>query len=193
VNTGGGRPIPNSSGAGRTARGHPPPSVSGDLPGDQAFPPLRCAGLVAITIGVPPKEVWPRLLQVGYDKAGFYSNDLLDRLGRPSADALHREWQNAWVGEWVARPPIRPRRRPSNRGLRSATLVAVEKPDSTWNWRPTPSGEGRTRQVTRLQVHYDWSRPTSALLSVVLIDHCDYAMIRRMLPGLKKRAERHGA
>ena len=35
-----------------------------------------------------PTAVWPWLVQVGFGKAGFYSNDLLDNVGHPSADRI---------------------------------------------------------------------------------------------------------
>ena len=40
----------------------------------------------AITIDAPCRSVWPWLAQVGVDRGGFYSYDLLDNHGRPSAD-----------------------------------------------------------------------------------------------------------
>jgi hypothetical protein len=43
--------------------------------------------------------------------------------------------------------------------------------------------------VTRLKANYDWSSPSSALLSLVLLEFGDFPMMRRMLRGLKQRAE----
>jgi hypothetical protein len=63
------------------------------------------------------------------------------------------------------------------------------KPDSTWAWTLTALGGGRTRLVTRVHAVYDWTKPASALLAVVLMEFGDFAMMRRMLHGIKKRAE----
>ena len=64
------------------------------------------------------------------------------------------------------------------------------KPDSTWAWKLVPLEGGRaTRLVTRLKANYDWSSPSSALLSLVLLEFGDFPMMRRMLRGLKQRAE----
>jgi hypothetical protein len=47
--------------------------------------------------------------------------------------------------------------------------------------------------VTRLRQRYDWSAPAGALVSVVLMEFGDFPMMRRMLKGIKERAEAAGA
>lgn len=56
-------------------------------------------------------------------------------------------------------------------------------------WQLTPDGAGRTRVVARNRTRYDWSRPGAALLGVFLMEFGDFAMMRRMLLGLRDRAE----
>ena len=63
------------------------------------------------------------------------------------------------------------------------------KPDSTWAWQLTDTGHGTTRLVTRVHAVYEWSRPLTALLGVALMELGDFAMMRRMLLGIKERAE----
>ncbi len=62
------------------------------------------------------------------------------------------------------------------------------KSDSTWSWRLTPV-DGGTRLVTRLRGTYDWHHPLSATVGFVLMEFGDFAMMRRMLRGIKARAE----
>src|SRR6266568_4978128 len=38
-----------------------------------------------VTINAPPEEIFPWLVQMGVTRAGWYSYDLLDNLGKPSA------------------------------------------------------------------------------------------------------------
>ncbi len=52
-------------------------------------------------------------------------------------------------------------------------------------------GDGRTRLVTRVHVLYDWSRPAYSAFGVVLMEFGDFPMMRRMLLGIKQRAEGH--
>ncbi|MVU76901.1 hypothetical protein GPX89_06540 [Nocardia sp. ET3-3] len=56
---------------------------------------------MAVTIEAPPREVWPWLVQMGYDRAGWYSWDHLDNGGRHSADWIHPEWQLLEVSDWL--------------------------------------------------------------------------------------------
>lgn len=74
------------------------------------------------------------------------------------------------------------------RSLEPSNGLLWHKPDSTWSWRLDPAGTG-TRLVTRLRVVYDWRKPGAALLSVFLLEFGDFAMMRRMLKGIRRRAE----
>ena len=71
----------------------------------------------AITIEARPSEVWPW-------RASFYSYDLLDNLGRPSATAIMPQWQRAHVGD-VAAPMATPS---------TSFLVADAEPDVRLVW-----------------------------------------------------------
>jgi hypothetical protein len=56
---------------------------------------------MAVTIDVPPGQVWPWLIQMGGDRGGWYSWDRLDNGGRPSATQVHPEWQDLALGDYV--------------------------------------------------------------------------------------------
>src|ERR1700726_3537704 len=64
--------------------GATPAEVGRALPGDALVPHAQFRATRAITINASPNEVWPWLVQVGCLRGGWYSNDLLDNLGRPS-------------------------------------------------------------------------------------------------------------
>jgi hypothetical protein len=65
---------------------------------------------MAVTIEVPPDQVWPWLVQMGGDRGGWYSWDRLDNGGRSSAEEVHPEWQDLAIGEyakyWTRRGPV---------------------------------------------------------------------------------------
>lgn len=164
--------------------------VAAAMPGDDRLEQAQYRCTRAVTINAPADQVWPWLVQVGCLRAGFYSNDLLDNLAHPSATRIIPQLQQLHTGQWVPMSPT-----PS-----VATAFTVDsyeqprwllwsKPDSTWSWTLTPTGSGATRLVTRVHARYEWSRPTSALLSVLLMEFGDFAMMRRMLLGIKQRAE----
>lgn len=75
--------------------------VAGPYPGAELVPEGERAATMAVTIDAPPEQVWPWLLQLGGDRAGWYSWDHLDNAGRPSAREVHPEWQDLEVGDHV--------------------------------------------------------------------------------------------
>jgi len=172
--------------------GATPEEAGTTLPGDEFLPEAQFVATRAITVDAPPEAVWPWLVQVGSRRAGWYSNDLLDNLGRPSAVTIVPALQSLAVGQWVPMSPFGP---PSETtafrvdSFQVAEWLLWTKPDSTWAWKLTPLDRGRTRLVSRVHVVYDWGHPLSALLGVLLMEFGDFAMMRRMLLGIKARAE----
>ena len=166
--------------------------VLATMPGDAVLPEAQFRATRAITIEARPEDVWPWLVQVGCLRAGWYSNDLLDNLGRPSATTIEPRFQDLVVGQWV---PMSPKGPPSERTALKVDSFEVNrwlvwtKPGGAWSWRLTPTAENGTRLVTRIHAAYDWRHPVSALFGVVLMELGDFAMLRRMLRGIKSRAE----
>jgi len=164
---------------------------AGAMPGDELLRRAQFRATRAVTIAAPPQVVWPWLVQVGALRAGWYSNDLLDNLGHPSATTIVPELQHLEIGQWVPMAPSGP---PASSNAFRVHSFEVDrwllwtKPDSTWAWRLTPTSQC-TRLVTRVRAVYDWRHPLSALLGVVLLEFGDFAMQRRMLRGIKARAE----
>ena len=74
------------------------------LPGDDDVANPRYRVDHAITIHAPADSVWPWLVQLGQDRAGFYSYSGLERMfgARISnADRVHPEWQALGVGDTI--------------------------------------------------------------------------------------------
>lgn len=163
--------------------------VTAAMPGDELVPGARVFCTRAVTIDAPPEAVWPWLVQVGFGKAGFYSNDLLDNVAHPSADRVLEQFKDPKVGEWV---PMFSKISDAT-AFRIAAIKPSEalvwfRPDSTWVWTLTDIG-GRTRLVTRVRILSRWHRPADALTSLVLMEFGDFPMMRKMLRTLKHRAE----
>lgn len=170
--------------------GATPAEVSAAMPGDDRVHNAHYLSTRAITVDVPPDRVWPWLVQVGCRRAGFYSNDLLDNLGRPSSRVLVPDLQHLEVGDLVPMSPDPT----ETTSFRVASYDVPHEllwttPDSTWSWRLTEGATGHTRLVTRIRARHDWSRPAMGLLSLLLLEFGDFAMLRRMLRGIKQRAE----
>ena len=172
--------------------GATPTEIAEALPGDDTLPHAQYRSTRAITIEAPPEAVWPWLVQAGCRRAGFYSNDLLDNLGHASARTIVPELQHLEVGQWV---PMSPSSTPTEvtafkvHSFEANRWLLWSKPDSTWVWRLTHTDGGGTRLVTRIHAARDWKHPLMAILSVALMEFGDFAMLRRMLRGIKERAE----
>ncbi len=160
------------------------------MPGDDRLPRAQYQCTRAISIQARPEQVWPWLVQVGCLRAGFYSDDLLDNLAHPSARHIVPELQDLEVGQWVS---MSPKPSPSTAfkvdGYQRPDWLLWSKADSTWAWTLTPTPSDGTRLVTRVHACYEWRKPAMALLGVLLMEFGDFAMMRRMLKGIKQRAE----
>lgn len=132
---------------------------------------------------------WPWLVQVGSGRVGFYSYDLLDSLGRASAEEVRPQLQQLDVGD-VAAPMANPPTEDTSfrvHELVSGRTLVWAKPHSSWAL--TPAGTCGTRLVTRLRQQY--TAHPSTLLTVLPCEFRDFPMMRKMLLGLKRSAEQH--
>ncbi len=168
--------------------------VEGPMPGDDLVPRASFSATRALTIDAPPAAVWPWLVQLGFGRAGFYSYDLFDNAARPSADSILPGYQDPQVGDWV---PMASKVNETTafriKAFEPEAWLLWEKPNSTWAWQLGPLEDGRTRLVTRLKQYNDWGSPLMALVTVILFEFGDFPMMRRLLLGVKARAEREAA
>lgn len=81
----------------------------GALPGDDLVPHPMVEWTRATTIGAPPEGVWPWLVQMGYGRGGWYTNERLDRIvwrvESRNADRILPEWQQLSEGDVVPDGP----------------------------------------------------------------------------------------
>ena len=162
------------------------------MAGDGLLPQFTYSGTMAVTVDARPEHIWPWLVQMGYRRGGLYSIDWLDRvfgfLDRPSATRILTGFQNLSVGDEI----------PLGRGPNWP--VAVIEPgralvldmrnqggfDWVWQFGLYPVDEKRTRLVSRSRVRplTVWGRPLP-----YAIEPAGFIMTRRMLLGIKQRAE----
>ncbi|MGN6172240.1 MAG: SRPBCC family protein [Streptosporangiaceae bacterium] len=173
--------------------GATPEEAGRPMAGDEVCPRPQLNATRAVTIAARPGEVWPWLVQWGWNRAGFYSYDLLDNLGRPSAQELLSQFQRLAVGDWV---PMSGKTTPYTAyqvtRLEPGRLMLWEKSGGTWLWLLEPAGPERTRLITRMRGRYRWTRP-AIVTELVLMEIGDPFMMRKCLLGIKQRAERLAA
>jgi uncharacterized protein YndB with AHSA1/START domain len=166
--------------------------VTRPLAGDDICQRPQLNATRAVTIAARPEQVWPWLVQWGWDRAGFYSYDLLDNLGRPSAKEILPQFQQLAVGDWV---PMSGKTTPYTAfrvtRLEPNTMMLWEKGGGTWLWLLEPAGTGHTRLITRMRGRYRWTRP-AIVTELILMEIGDPIMMRKCLLGIKQRAEHLG-
>ena len=159
------------------------------MAGDELCPRPQLNATRAVTIAAGPEDIWPWLVQWGWNRAGFYSYDLLDNLGRRSAWQILPQFQHLAVGDWV---PMGGKETPYTAyrvaRLEPGSLMLWHKPGGTWLWLLKPDGAGNTRLITRLRSSYGWAKPT-IVAELILMEIGDPFMMRKCLLGIKQRAE----
>jgi hypothetical protein len=183
--------------------------VTGAYPGAELVPHGQRAATMAVTIGAPPDQVWPWLVQMGGDRGGWYSWDRLDNGGRPSATEVHPEWQDLAVGGyvkyWTRKGPVdawevaalEPNRFLGLRGLRDlrGRQLDPEQPrpsaytEGLWAFLLTELPGGSTRLVIS---GYQTLRPRwlERFANYWLYPLVVWPMQARMLAVLKRNIER---
>jgi hypothetical protein len=170
--------------------GATPDEVSRPLPGDDLVTRPTFSATRAISIDAPPEQIWPWLVQVGNKRAGWYSYDLLDNLGRSSARRIIPELQHLAPGDIVPMSPD---------GTQGIQVYSLDRPnsmiwgtpgDTSWVWQLDARPDG-ARVITRIRSRIRW-QPISIAYSV-LMEFGDFWMIRKMLLNLRDRAEGRSA
>lgn len=75
------------------------------LPGDELIPDTKYRITHHCNIEAPVPIVWHYLMQLGCDRAGWYSIDALDNGGRASTDHLMAEWGERNIGDKMSATP----------------------------------------------------------------------------------------
>ena len=166
------------------------------LPGDHLIPKPSGVLTHAITVNCSRRELWPWLIQMGADRAGWYSYDALDNGGRRSAGEILRDFQNPPVGAVF---PALPGRRDG------FVLIERDPPNQLVLGWPSPTGgqmvtwafvldevePSVTRLLVRARASADYRfhhLPNTIGLWLAQVVH--FIMERKQLVEVARRAER---
>ncbi len=166
--------------------------IDAAMTGDEKVSNPNYMVTMAIEIDAGAQDIWPWLVQMGYHRGGLYSYDWLDRLfgylDEPSAERLLPEHQELKVGDVI----------PIGRG--AAFPVTAVKPlrylvmsgrerEFQWSWELAivRNNGGRARLISRNRART--ATTLGARLFMLALDVAAFLMTRRMLIGVKRRAE----
>ena len=160
------------------------------LPGDELLEDADGVATRAIEIDAPPAAVWPWIAQMGpAPRGGAYTYDWIENLmglNMHSADRVLPEFQHPEVGETIGygRNQMRVER------VEPERVLAWRSEDGNWVWTfVLEDGGGSTRLISRNRFRL----PTlAARLGMIPMEPASLLMERKMLHGIKERAERSG-
>ncbi len=161
------------------------------MPGDDQIQKPDVTFTRAITIKAPVKAVWPWLVQMGYRRAGWYSYDRFDNDGVH----VHRiipEFQALKVGDMLLTgsdggfrvEAIEPERLLVLKIDRASVGHEVEM---IFTLILDPIDDRRSRLIVRFRGKFNGR--LERLWGRLLFDFGDFIMMRKMLLGIKERAE----
>jgi hypothetical protein len=173
---------------------------SATLPGDHSPRTPALEILHAVSVKAPPSAVWPWVVQLGQDRAGFYSYERLERLFGAdihNVREIRPEWQTRAVGELV--PATQEGYLGGLFGARPGWIVAKVEPNRTLvlrNWGAfvlEPDGYGGTRFLIRSTISNPEIPVWAAALNFTAFELPHFIMQRRMMLGIKELAEQQPA
>jgi hypothetical protein len=180
------------------------------FPGDELVPHPTLESTRAITVRASATEVWRWLIQLGQDRGGFYSYDRLENLAGADIHNMERivpEMQHLKVGDFVPMAPIE-----WGVPMGGFTVVTIE-PERAIVWRQGWPEDVESMSFTEAHERGTWAfvleeddegttrlllrersgrkpRMRDVIFNYLFIERQHFIMERRMLKGIKERAER---
>jgi hypothetical protein len=174
------------------------------LPGDELVAEPATQNTRAITVDAPPEQVWPWVVQLGADRAGFYSYDWLENLfglGIHSARQVVPDWQQRAVGDlvhadaagtggWYVMKVV-----PNEVLVLKMADVKAGQParrdeqlrwEFLWTFAIQDLGNGTTRLLVRERTGF--GSPATRML-MAPVGFISFVMTQKMMRGIKARAE----
>ena len=167
------------------------------MPGDELVERPKDVTTRAVTIRARPEDVWSWLAQMGRDRGGLYSYDWIDEvlgvLDEPSSDVILPEFQTLEAGDVI--PIGGGPDWPVAAAEPNRSLVLDIRPEEgmaiSWSFQLRELDDEHTRLVLRIRIR------ASALVHLAyalpVVDFGSFIMTRKMLLGIKERAEAHAA
>jgi hypothetical protein len=162
------------------------------LPGDELLESPDLVSTRAISITAPPTAVWPWLAQMGSGRGGLYTYDWIENLlglHMHSVDVVLPQFQGIKVGDAQRLGKSGPILRVAVANPESALVLRSD--DGNWVWAFCLVSKGdETRLISRNRISTPGGSWASRALYQYVMEPGSLVMERKMLLGVKERAER---
>ncbi len=171
--------------------GATPDEAAKRLPGDELLEDAAGVATRAITIDAPRSAVWPWIAQMGpAPRGGAYTYDWIENLlglNMHSADHVIPEFQHPEIGDGFGFGASRM----SYAIVEPEHVLSVRSADGNWVWTfILEADDGKTRLISRNRFRLPKLKDK---LGMILMEPGSLVMERKMLHGIKHRAERLAA
>jgi hypothetical protein len=161
------------------------------LPGDELLEEADGVATRAITIDAPAAAVWPWIAQMGPSpRGGAYTYDWIENLlglNMHSTDRVLLDYQHPQVGDTLGYGKNRMR----FERVEPPRVLATRSQDGNWVWSfVLDEHDGRTRLISRNRFRLP---SLTARIGMAPMEPASLVMERKMLHGIKQRAERLAA
>jgi len=166
--------------------------INMEMPGDDLLPRPDLLATRGITIEAPARAVWPWLVQMGSGRAGAYTYDWIENLlglDMHSADQILPQFQQLKAGDVLPAGSTGPGMQVEI--LQPDRALVVRSEDGNWVWAFClyPYGEV-TRLISRNRIAAPGASLFRRAFNLVVMEPGSLIMERKMLLGIKERAER---
>jgi hypothetical protein len=162
------------------------------MPGDDLLANPQVIATRSVTIHASPSAIWPWLMQMGSGRGGVYTYDWIENLfglDMHSIDEIRPEFQDRKVGDVERLGKAGPVLRVAVLEAESAMVLATD--DVTWVWAfgLYPVDNYRTRLVSRNRIGALGASLLQRAVQMLVMEPGSLIMERKMLLGIKERAE----
>ncbi len=159
------------------------------LPGDGIVREPNFQTTRALNIDAPVEAVWPWLAQMGRDRTGWYSIDIIDNNGIPSASYIRKDLTEPKPGMALDMGlkvlQVQPNRMLLLGGEDVPNLLGTTS-DVSAMYLLERKSDGSTRMLVRVRMN---SIGVMGRLFNLLLEPLDFIMSYRHLAGIKQRSE----
>ena len=165
--------------------------VDARLPGDELLEHADGVATRAITVDAAASAVWPWIAQMGpLPRGGAYTYDWIENLlglDMHSADRVLPDYQHPRVGDTLGYGKNRMR----FERVEPRRVLATRSEDGNWVWSfVLEEQDGKTRLISRNRFRLP---SLTARIGMLPMEPASLVMERKMLHGIKQRAERLAA